>query len=126
MHIDHAGALGELLQYYPEAKVICHERAVKHLTDPSSLWEKSVNTLGEAAIFFGKPRPIERQRLIPHTNSDIKDLGNIETFGHSAHHLSFEYKGRLFVGEAAGVYFSFGRFDISGQHRRLHFGCTLI
>lgn len=108
VHIDHAGALEELLKYYPEAKVICHEKAVTHLTDPAVLWERSLSALGETATLFGKPKAVERERLIPHTMNEIRNLKVIETPGHSAHHLAFEYKGRLFVGEAAGVYFSLG------------------
>jgi glyoxylase-like metal-dependent hydrolase (beta-lactamase superfamily II) len=104
IHIDHCGGLAQVLDYFPMAKVICHEKTLKYLIDPSKLWEGSTAVLGEIAKAYGRPEPIEEDRLIPHTESDLEDLVVIETPGHSAHHLSFSYRNRLFVGEAAGNY----------------------
>jgi len=108
VHIDHAGGLGDLLDHYPGAIVICHERAVKHLVDPSVLWGGSLKTLGKIAEAYGEPRSVEKRRIIPHTRCDFEDLRIIETPGHAFHHLSFSYAGNLFVGEAAGNYFRIG------------------
>lgn len=104
IHIDHCGGLAQVLDFFPMAKVICHEKTLKYLIDPSRLWEGSTAVLGEIAKAYGRPEPIEKDRLIPHTESDLEDLVVIETPGHSAHHLSFSYRNRLFVGEAAGNY----------------------
>lgn len=108
IHIDHSGALADVLDHYPMAKAICHQKAIAFLIDPSRLWEGSVELLGDVAEMYGKPRPVSGERLIPHTETAVTDLTVIETPGHAAHHLSFVYKNRLFVGEAAGNYLVIG------------------
>ena len=104
LHIDHCGGLAELLDHYPMARVICHENGLKYLSDPSKLWMGSLAVLGKIAEAYGPPKPVAKERLIPHTECDVKDLVVIQTPGHAAHHLSFFYKNRLFVGEAGGNY----------------------
>ncbi len=105
IHIDHAGALADLLARYPMAKVICHEKGIKFLVDPSKLWAGSLSVLGETAKGYGPPTPVEEKNLVPHTQSSVPDLTVIETPGHAPHHLSFSYKNSLFAGEAGGNYF---------------------
>jgi len=107
IHIDHGGALADLLDYYPMAKAICHEKGIKHLVEPSNLWAGSLNVLGDIAKSYGPPKPVSKEKLIPHTECRLKDVVVIETPGHAPHHLSYSYKERLFVGEAAGNYFTF-------------------
>ena len=105
IHIDHAGALADVLDRYPMARVICHEKAIENLADPLKLWAGSLKVLGEIAEAYGPPRPIPKEKLIPHTQNDLKDLAVIETPGHAPHHLSYSYGNRLFAGEAGGNYF---------------------
>ena len=104
IHIDHAGGLADLLDYYPMAKVMCHEKAIQYLVDPSALWAGSLKVLGKIAEMYGPPKAVPKERLIPHTKNDLKDLLVVETPGHAIHHLSFSFENRLFVGEAGGVY----------------------
>jgi len=104
IHIDHGGALGKILGRYPEAKAICHEKALKYLINPEKLWKGSLDVLGDVARMYGAPIPVEGDRLIPHTQFQLDDLVIIDTPGHAPHHLSFQYKGKLFSGEAAGNY----------------------
>ncbi len=106
IHIDHAGGLARFLEHYPMARVICHEKAVNHLTDPTKLWKGSRQTLGEIADGYGAPQPVSRTQLISHTQVTVQDLAVIETPGHASHHLSFSWRGNLFAGEAAGNYYS--------------------
>jgi glyoxylase-like metal-dependent hydrolase (beta-lactamase superfamily II) len=47
IHIDHAGAAGELLQHLPNARVVVHPRGAYHLANPDKLWEGSLKTLGD-------------------------------------------------------------------------------
>ncbi|MFC1823768.1 MBL fold metallo-hydrolase [Thermodesulfobacteriota bacterium] len=105
IHIDHAGGLAGVLDHFPMAKVICHEKGIRHLVDPAKLWEGSLNTLGEIAKGYGKPEPVMAEVFIPHTEVDVEDLMVVETPGHAPHHLSFCYLNRLFAGEAGGNYF---------------------
>jgi len=104
VHIDHAGGLKSLLDRYPMARVICHGEAVKFLIEPSKLWKGSKSALGEIAIAYGEPKGVPKEKLIPHTQNPLKDLVVLETPGHAAHHLSFSYGNRLFIGEAGGNY----------------------
>jgi glyoxylase-like metal-dependent hydrolase (beta-lactamase superfamily II) len=90
IHLDHAGGLAEFLGHFPMAKVICHAKGIRHLVDPSRLWDASL---------------VDAKKIIPHTDCDVPGLRVIETPGHAVHHLSFVYQGNLFAGEAAGVYY---------------------
>jgi glyoxylase-like metal-dependent hydrolase (beta-lactamase superfamily II) len=105
IHIDHAGALARLVDHYPMAKVICHEKGIKFLVDPSKLWQGSLAVLGDTAKGFGPPEPVKKEKLVSHTQDSIPGLMVIETPGHAPHHLSFSYKNHLFAGEAGGNYF---------------------
>jgi len=104
IHIDHAGGLADLLDHYPMAKVMCHEKAIQYLVDPSTLWAGSLKVLGKIAEMYGPPKAVPKERLIPHTENDLKDLLVVETPGHAIHHLSFSFENRLFAGEASGIY----------------------
>ena len=108
IHIDHGGALAEVLAHYPKAKVICHNKGIPHLVDPSKLYEGSLKVLGDLARIYGSPGPIAEDRLVPHTECQLDGLGVIETPGHALHHLSFTYQKKLYAGEAAGNYFMVG------------------
>ena len=104
IHIDHAGGLSRLLSAYPQAKVVCHDHAVKHLTNPSRLMEDSQQVLGELAEMYGKMLPVPRERIIPHSLWADDTIKIVETPGHAPHHLCFLHDGMMFVGEAAGMY----------------------
>ena len=88
IHIDHAGGLADFLQHFTMAKVICHSKGIKHLSDPSKLWAGSRNALGEIADFYGPIKPVKEEKLIPHTEAQIEHLGIIETPGHAPHRPS--------------------------------------
>ena len=105
IHIDHSGALADILEHYPMAKAISHEKGLKFLVDPSKLWTGSLSVLGDTARGYGKPKPVQEKNLVAHTRFELPEFTVIETPGHAAHHLSFSYKNHLFAGEAAGNYF---------------------
>jgi glyoxylase-like metal-dependent hydrolase (beta-lactamase superfamily II) len=105
IHIDHAGGLAEILEHFPMARVICHDKSIRHLVDPSQLWGGSLRALREIAEAYGPPKAVQEDRFIPHTQAQIEHLVVIETPGHAAHHLSFSYGGNLFAGEAGGNYY---------------------
>ncbi len=104
IHIDHGGGLAPVLDHYTKARVICHEKALPYLVEPSTLWAGSLKVLGDIAEAYGEPGPVDPAQLIPHARADVKGLKVMETPGHAAHHLSFVYKNRLYAGEACGVY----------------------
>jgi glyoxylase-like metal-dependent hydrolase (beta-lactamase superfamily II) len=111
IHIDHAGGVAQCLRQFPMARVICHNKGIRHLVDPSKLWDGSLKVLKEIAETYGQPEPVQEERFVLHTEVPVEELAVIETPGHAPHHLSFSYKGHLFSGEAAGNYYSLGDSD---------------
>jgi glyoxylase-like metal-dependent hydrolase (beta-lactamase superfamily II) len=118
IHVDHGGGSGALLKSLPNAKVVVHPRGAPHLIDPEKLWQSSQAVLGDVARMFGKPEPVQENRILTASDGVEINIGNgaklqvVETLGHASHHLSFfePHIGGLFPGEAAGMYLS--QFDI--------------
>ena len=95
-HIDHAGGVGKLLNFFPKAKIICHPKGIKHLINPKKLWEGSLRVLGKAAEFYGKIEPVPENRIKYQENIEKGLIKVIETLGHSPHHQSYLFKDIFF------------------------------
>mgnify|MGYP003588499745 CR=1 FL=1 len=107
IHLDHAGAIGEVSRAYPKTPVYCHPVAIPHLADPSRLWEGSLKILGATAEAYGPVSPVPEQRLRPSDRAAIPGgVMAIETPGHAIHHVSYQTGPYLFSGEAGGVVFT--------------------
>ncbi len=104
IHIDHAGGVGDFLKWYPDTPVVCHNKAVDHLADPTRLWAGSLKTLGETARAYGPISPVPRERIVAVQALSDPDIETVLTPGHAVHHVSYFLNGTLFVGEAGGVY----------------------
>lgn len=104
IHLDHGGAARQLLDAFPDARIVCHRKAREHLIAPERLWQGSQQVLGDMAERYGQPLPVPEAALA--TYQDAADVGIdiVETPGHAPHHLSFLHHGTLFVGEAAGTF----------------------
>jgi len=112
IHLDHSGGMGRALQQMPGAVCIVHEKGLYHLVHPARLWEGSLQVLKEFATGYGEPLPVPENRLMAAREGMVIDLGGIQleillTPGHAPHHISFfdRKNGRLFVGEAAGIFY---------------------
>ena len=105
IHIDHAGGLSQILACFPEVRVVCHPKGIKHLVDPDRLWAGSQKTLGDIAELYGPLSPVKAEAFILPEEAGIDKLKVVETPGHAPHHLSFVYDGYLFAGEAGGACF---------------------
>lgn len=111
IHIDHAGGTGALIGQMPNARVITHPRAIKHLADPTALWNGSLKTLGDFAVQYGEIKPVPEARIIAAEENMKLYLGKdreLEVYltpGHAPHHISLFNRsgGLLLAGEAAGV-----------------------
>jgi len=118
IHLDHAGGVGKLLKYLPNAKVIVHQRGAPHLANPEKLWQQSREALGSIADMYGEPQPVSEERIIAARDGMPFDIGNnvklivIETLGHASHHLSYyePLSQGIFPGDAAGIYLK--EFDV--------------
>ncbi|MBI4620332.1 MAG: MBL fold metallo-hydrolase [Desulfobacterales bacterium] len=106
IHLDHAGGIGELIERFPDAKVVCHERAVEHLAKPQNLWEATKKTLGDIAMAYGEMKPVSEKKIIPSFEFQLEGIEAINTPGHAVHHVSYNYGRYLFAGEAGGVFHS--------------------
>ena len=97
IHIDHSGGLSDFLDHFPMARVICHDRGIGHMVDPSRLRAGSRHVLGELADEYGPVKPVKEEWLIPHGQAKIPGLRIIDTPGHAPHHLSFIFGNHLFL-----------------------------
>jgi len=105
IHMDHAGGVGDLIRRFPEATVVCHEKAVPHLIDPDRLWKGSLKILGDVARVYGEIRPVPAENIM--TVETLPAAGGIRviaTPGHAAHHQCFVLKDMLFCGELFGIF----------------------
>jgi len=46
VHLDHAGGAGALMQALPRARLLVHPRGLRHLVDPSALWQGALAVYG--------------------------------------------------------------------------------
>ena len=108
IHLDHAGGIGEFVKFFPEAKVICHERAVEHLVKPEKLWQATKKVLGEVAIAYGEMKPLSEEKIIISSEFELEGFQVLNTPGHAVHHVSYVWNKYLFAGEAGGVFHCLG------------------
>lgn len=104
IHMDHSGGIGHVIERFPKAQVICHEKAVAHLVDPGRLWEGSLKVLGNVACVYGKIKPIHASCILTSEHIGFEEgIRVIPTPGHALHHQCFVFKDWLFCGELFGI-----------------------
>ena len=104
IHLDHAGAIGEIAEVFLHPRIVCHPAGLSHLTEPSRLWEGTKKVLGSMAQEYGPIRPIAENRLLDVNRFQNDFINPIFSPGHAPHHVSFQTEKYLFVGEAGGVH----------------------
>jgi glyoxylase-like metal-dependent hydrolase (beta-lactamase superfamily II) len=113
IHLDHAGGVGDIAGFYPDAEIVVHEKGARHLADPSRLMASARMVWGDKLdILFGELSPTEALRIRALGDTDTIDLGNGRSLnshyspGHARHHVGLidSGTGDLYVGDAAGVY----------------------
>lgn len=105
VHIDHAGAAGDLAVLFPDTPLVCHSRGIPHLVNPHQLELSSEKMLGETARQYGPVRPVSAGRLLPAETFMSNSVMPVPTPGHASHHVSYHTDRYLFTGEAAGACF---------------------
>lgn len=108
IHLDHAGGVGRIARSFPEARVVCHPKAVAHLADPTRLWEGSRKVLGSLADAYGPVEAVPAARLLAADRLAEEGITPLLTPGHAPHHVSFALGDLLFAGEACGVVYDLG------------------
>jgi glyoxylase-like metal-dependent hydrolase (beta-lactamase superfamily II) len=109
IHLDHAGAVGEMAAHFPKTPIVCHPAGIPHLVEPSRLWEGTQKVLGAMALGYGPIQAVSRNRFLDAQQFTSAAIVPIITPGHAAHHVSYLTKPYLFAGEAAGVHFDNSR-----------------
>lgn len=107
IHLDHAGAVGSLVERFPDVEVYVHERGAPHLVDPSRLLESAGRLYGEDMDrLWGSIVAVPEANLrVLRGGERILD-GAFEvayTPGHASHHVAYRHGDIAFVGDIAGV-----------------------
>lgn len=108
VHLDHGGCTSRILERWPGARVVCHDKGRDHLIDPARLWAGSREVLGDKAAVYGEPRPVPVAALAKWDELALRGVDTIPTPGHASHHVAFRQGGDLFIGEAAGTFSDLG------------------
>ena len=107
IHLDHAGAIGQIADAFPQTPIICHKDGISHLIAPLKLWEGTKKILGSTiALSYGPVQAVEANRFADANQFRAEGVTAIITPGHAPHHVSFQTENYLFAGEAGGVYLS--------------------
>ena len=108
IHLDHAGAIGEVAAKFSGTPIVCQAAGIPHLIDPKRLWEGSQKVLGETALGYGPITAVADERLVDAAEFNDPAIDVIQTPGHAVHHVSFIKDDYLFAGETAGVWMDVG------------------
>ena len=112
VHLDHAGGAGALLQACPEATVLAHPKAARHLINPARLIQSSRQVYGEElfAKLYGEILPCEENRVRIMDDEESLDFGDrhfrfLHTRGHANHHFCIydESSNGIFSGDSFGI-----------------------
>ncbi|MHB8511406.1 MAG: MBL fold metallo-hydrolase [Actinomycetota bacterium] len=113
IHLDHAGAAGDVIASFPSATIAVHEQGVRHMVDPSKLMASAYRVFGPALdTVFGPLKPVPSDKLRSLVEGDTIDVGPgrkldvLYTPGHARHHITLHdsQTGALFAGDSMGVY----------------------
>lgn len=112
VHLDHAGGTSALLNACPNAKVLCHPRAKRHLVNPTKLVESAKKVYGEAAFesLYGTIEPIEESRISCPEDGEVilwqgRKLEFLYTEGHAKHHFCVldHCSNGIYTGDSFGL-----------------------
>ncbi|HZY64760.1 MAG TPA: MBL fold metallo-hydrolase [Rubrobacteraceae bacterium] len=111
VHLDHAGASGNLAELLPNATFYVHEIGYPHMVDPSKLLKSATRIYGDRMDeLWGEVLPVPEDRLKSlEGGEEIEAVGGVLTThytpGHAYHHLAYlePESGTLFAGDVAGI-----------------------
>jgi glyoxylase-like metal-dependent hydrolase (beta-lactamase superfamily II) len=112
IHLDHAGGVGDVAGQFPRARVICHPRGLRHLSDPTRLVTAASHVYGPALdSLYGRMTAVPSERLLAAEDGGVVKLGGgkelrlVHSPGHAKHHIGVleTESGVLLVGDAVGV-----------------------
>ena len=93
VHLDHAGGAGLLMQQLPAARLLVHPRGLRHMVDPTQLWQGALAVYGEAEMqrSYGALVPVPAERTLASADGMRVNLADrvlqlADTPGHARHH----------------------------------------
>ncbi len=114
VHLDHSAGTARLLEECPNATVLCHPRAARHLIDPSRLVASAKKVYGGALFdkLYGQIDPVPEERVRTVEDNETLDVGGrrltfLHTRGHANHHICIHDSkaNSVFTGDSFGVAF---------------------
>ena len=112
VHLDHAGGTAELLKHCPNAKVLAHPKASRHLANPSRLIEGARAVYGEPLFtqLYGNIEPVPEDRIYSVADNETikwgdRELKFMHTLGHATHSICI-YDSKIngvFTGDSFGI-----------------------
>jgi glyoxylase-like metal-dependent hydrolase (beta-lactamase superfamily II) len=118
VHLDHAGGAGALMRELPTARLLVHPRGLKHMVDPSALYEGALAVYGPEAMArdYGRLVAVDPARSAVTEDGQTIPLGQRTlTFAHTPghalhHHCLWDARSRSwFSGDTFGL--SYREFD---------------
>jgi len=122
IHLDHAGGAGSLMCAFPNARLVVHPRGVRHMVDPTRLWDATAEVYGAEQTYalYGRLAPVPGDRIVPATDGLELDLAGrrleiLDTPGHARHHVCVwdERARAFFTGDTFGL--SYRELDVNGR-----------
>jgi len=122
IHLDHAGGAGSLMCALPQARLLVHPRGLRHMIDPSKLWEATCSVYGPERAFdlYGQLVPVPAERIVPATDGLEIQVGSrmlrvFDTPGHARHHICIwdSVARAFFTGDTFGL--SYRELDVDGR-----------
>jgi glyoxylase-like metal-dependent hydrolase (beta-lactamase superfamily II) len=104
IHLDHAGAAGELVRRNPGLKVYVSEIGAPHLVDPSRLEASARRLYGnDFDRLWGNLVPVPAENVAALEN-EVLGLEGWPTPGHASHHVTYlSADGTCYSGDVTGV-----------------------
>ncbi|MCS6899164.1 MAG: MBL fold metallo-hydrolase [Myxococcales bacterium] len=112
VHLDHAGGASALMKALPNATLLAHPRAARHLIDPSRLVASATQVYGAEnfARLYGVIEPIDPARVRSLEDGASIELGSsslqvFHTRGHANHHFVVfdSTSSSVFTGDTFGL-----------------------
>jgi hydroxyacylglutathione hydrolase len=122
VHLDHAGAAGQLMARFPNARLTVHPRGARHVVDPSRLLAATEAIYGaeETRRIYGEILPVSPERVIETPEGATLRLAGRELLfldapGHARHHVVVRdgASGHVFAGDTFGL--SYRELDQDGR-----------
>lgn len=112
VHLDHAGGASALMAACPNATLLAHARAARHVIDPAKLVKSARAVYGDDAFraMYGEILPVPEARVRSMADGEQVALGSrtltfLHTRGHADHHASILDSGSngVFTGDSFGL-----------------------